>query len=374
VHSRRVLGCGGAAMKSITDTIMDHAPEGYVLSEIWIYKDATGKGVGAVARYDLEVVNGERAKQFRPFVREGEEIVCKGFPEPRPLYGLDNLAAHPEAPVLVVEGERTADAAGKLFPDHVVVTSPNGSKAASKADWKPLDGRQVTIWPDHDTPGVGYAEAVAKIVPQARVVVLPDNLPDAWDLADDLPAGMANDDLVKLIDGAAVIRESHNGGAKVLMFPGGAPAPTDEEVMRLAALPQIEYEQIRVSASGDLGVRVSVLDSLVREAGRKLKAMGAEAPVVDIATLAASAADIIASRDVLGMFAMDWRKGIAGEEKNAKLLYLVATSRLFKKTMHAAIKGPSSGGKSEIRGHVLAFFPPVRGLLYKPFRKNTHLP
>ena len=32
------------------------------------------------------------------------------FPEPRPLYGLDRLAAKPAATVLLVEGEKCADA------------------------------------------------------------------------------------------------------------------------------------------------------------------------------------------------------------------------------------------------------------------------
>jgi len=53
-----------------------------------------------------------------------------------------------------------------------------------------------------------------------------------------------------------------------------------------------------------------------------------------------------------------WRELMAGELNNAKLLYLVATSRLFAKPMHAAIKGPSSAGKSEIRKTLLRFFPP----------------
>ena len=42
---------------------------------------------------------------------------CKAPPTPRPLYGLDRLAARPAAPALVCEGEKTADAAGLLFPD-----------------------------------------------------------------------------------------------------------------------------------------------------------------------------------------------------------------------------------------------------------------
>ena len=63
------------------------------------------------------------------------------------------------------------------------------------------------------------------------------------------------------------------------------------------------------------------------------------------------------SEDVLGLWLQSWGKVMAGEHRTAKLLYLVATSRLFDKCMHAAIKGPSSGGKSEIRRQVLEFFP-----------------
>lgn len=62
--------------------------------------------------------------------------------------------------------------------------------------------------------------------------------------------------------------------------------------------------------------------------------------------------------DILSLFAKDFAKVIAGEAANGKLLYLVATSRLFDKTMHAAIKGTSAGGKSEIRKQILQFFPP----------------
>lgn len=72
----------------------------------------------------------------------------------------------------------------------------------------------------------------------------------------------------------------------------------------------------------------------------------------------ASAAHIINSNDVLELFAREIGKVVAGEEHNAKLLYLIATSRVFRKTMHGAVKGTSSGGKSELRNHVLMFFPP----------------
>ena len=60
----------------------------------------------------------------------------------------------------------------------------------------------------------------------------------------------------------------------------------------------------------------------------------------------------------MSLFVRDLGTVIAGESLNAKMLYLVATSRLFGKCMNAAIKGTSSGGKSEIRKQVLEFFPP----------------
>ena len=119
----------------------------------------------------------------------------KGLPEPRPLYNLDKLIAMgDDGLILVVEGEKAADAAQRLFPDYVVTTSPAGSKSAHKADWGPLKGRNVIIWPDADEPGLGYAKNVAEQALEAgaakvRIVALPDGLPKSWDLADKVPEG-----------------------------------------------------------------------------------------------------------------------------------------------------------------------------------------
>src|SRR5262245_5795879 len=93
------------------------------------YKDAAGEIVGVITRIE---VNGE--KTFR---------ASAGFPNPRPLYNLDQLTARAGAPVLVVEGEKAADAAVKLLPDMVVTCSPFGAKSARKADWSVLAGRTV---------------------------------------------------------------------------------------------------------------------------------------------------------------------------------------------------------------------------------------
>ena len=71
-----------------------------------------------------------------------------------------------------------------------------------------------------------------------------------------------------------------------------------------------------------------------------------------------AAQQIIECGNVLNWFAGTWRKVVAGEENNAKLLYLVATSRLFGTCMSAVAKGPSAVGKSNLRKTVLEFFPP----------------
>jgi uncharacterized protein (DUF927 family) len=113
----------------------------------------------------------------------------QAFDEPRPLYGLEQLAERPSAPVLVVEGEKAADAARARLASFVAVTWPGGSKATAKADWSPLAGRRVVIFPDADEPGRDAARQVARLVlaagaASAAVVDPPASLPRGWDLAD----------------------------------------------------------------------------------------------------------------------------------------------------------------------------------------------
>lgn len=155
----------------------------------WTYRDAAGELLGYACRF--EAADG---KQFRPLT-----YGCRGDGAPewrweswsgkRPLYGLAGLAQRPAAPVLVTEGEKAADAAGALLPGVVVVTSPNGSKSAAKADWAALRGHQVTVWPDADVAGLEYAQAVAKAAIAAgalgvAIVSPPSGVKVGWDAAD----------------------------------------------------------------------------------------------------------------------------------------------------------------------------------------------
>jgi hypothetical protein len=95
-----------------------------------------------------------------------------------------------------------------------------------------------------------------------------------------------------------------------------------------------------------------------RKSAKAVKQEPRQEPQFDLDELRGSAGHIIANSDILDLFGKEFSKVIAGEAANGKLLYLVATSRLLDKTMNAAIKGASAGGKSEIRKRVLEFLAP----------------
>jgi len=163
-------------------------------SQVWSYRDSQGRLLGHVLRFE----GADGSKQTRPLVfcqgPDGQrQWRWKSFPAPLPLYGLERLRARIEAPVLLAEGEKAADAAQAIFPEHVAITSPGGSNAAGKADWSPLQGRQVIIWPDADEAGTKYALQAADMILAAgaagvKIVELPAGLARGWDLADDPPA------------------------------------------------------------------------------------------------------------------------------------------------------------------------------------------
>lgn len=162
----------------------------------WEYRDAEGKLLFYLRRFDT----GDGKKQFRQLTlwatEAGPTWQFKAPPEPRPLYGLDRLARVPHVPVLICEGERAADAAGRLFPEMVAVTSMGGAAAWAKSDWAPLQGREIYFWPDYDAPGLKYAQAVAQLTGAANArqfslgwlfmsgLELPEQLPDGFDAAD----------------------------------------------------------------------------------------------------------------------------------------------------------------------------------------------
>jgi hypothetical protein len=180
-------------------------------SQVWPYHLADGGLAGYLARFDF-VKDGVSRKDCLPItycdLGNGQRgWRSKGISAPRPLYRLPELLARANAPLLVTEGEKAADAAQRLFPDYAVTTPMHGAKSPAKTDWSPMNNRAVTIWPDHDRPGADFAQLVAKLAFEAGAttvacVDVPDAFPAGWDLADELPDGLTADQIRRLLAAA----------------------------------------------------------------------------------------------------------------------------------------------------------------------------
>lgn len=207
-----------------------------------VYKYRAGDGLtnGYVYRF----TSSDGGKETLPvcFCRNRDDGKLEwrwiGFPEPRPLYGLDRLAglsSAPNLPVLLVEGEKCAGSSDQvLYQQYAVVSWPGGTKAVNKVDWSPLVGRKIYAWadcdaqrrkltkeerdsgvdpdslpllPESDQPGMRAMREIHKILLELNPDVdfqfvdipKPGDKPGGWDIADAIADGMDAAALVKFI-------------------------------------------------------------------------------------------------------------------------------------------------------------------------------
>lgn len=240
--------------------IVRHGSKG-VPARMWEYRDASGALLFLACRFDKP----DGGKDVQPYsCTAAGKWVWQAPQQPRPLYGLPELAARPDAPVVVVEGEKAADAARVLFPDHVAVTWPGGTNAVALADWRPLAGRQVAVWPDNDDAGRKAAVAVVKAATSAgvasvAVVAVPVAWPPKWDVADALPDGVAAETLAEMLAAARAPEPDTSPGSA----PGDALRAAVEEA---AAMQQADYLATRRATAARLVVPVGQLDALRAQA------------------------------------------------------------------------------------------------------------
>lgn len=152
---------------------------------VWIYKDASGNPVACVARFNEK----DGKKTFRQASVQCGEWVYKSHPSPRPLYNLDILVKNPKQPCLIVEGEKTADAAMLINGIPYICTTWIGGAQSilNKTDWSPLYGRKILLCPDADEPGRIVMNKIASLLlehcPSIKIIDTSDR-PAGWDLAD----------------------------------------------------------------------------------------------------------------------------------------------------------------------------------------------
>lgn len=157
----------------------------------WTYFNADGQLLGYVAR----IQKADGSKKFHPlsYWRNADGIEAwrnKQFVRPLPIYNRQALRINPQRPVLILEGEKAADAGDALFLDMAVVSWPQGASSAPYVDWSELRGRQVALLPDHDEPG---RQAMRKIADKLMTMgcsvhmgAVEAHRPVGWDVADGL--------------------------------------------------------------------------------------------------------------------------------------------------------------------------------------------
>src|SRR5262249_35331050 len=265
--------------------------------------------------------------------------------------------------IFVVEGEGKVEALAKW-------NVPATCNAGGAKNWKPehseyLRGADIVILPDHDAPGRNDADVVGAalhgVASSVRVLELPDLKPKG-DIVNWIEAGGTRETFLNVVETEArpyrgrprlhVVSDT----GKFIEAKCDAENDDAKNIVALARLSLIDYDRVRACEADRLGCRPETHDKVVTAQRKNTRPK--PAVEVDKEALARSAAHIIISKDVLGLFMRECSKVVAGEESNAKLLYLIGTSRLLNKTMHGAIKGTSAGGKSEMRKRTLEFFPP----------------
>ncbi len=237
-----------------------------------VYRDADGKPLCVVQRF----IEADGGKSDYPFSwcqnAEGVQQWCnRRVQDPQPLFGLDALAAHPEWPVLVVEGEKckmVAESSG-LLNGWVVLSWLGGCNGWKKGDWVPLAGRDVVLWADCDSqrrkptkqeaadgmsewdmpylpreqqPGMkamlGIAEKLHGLGCSVRLVDVPEPgvWPNGYDIADVIQDTEPLTSVAELLADSALLTYSLTAAD----LPEVSPRPFDNERVRKKAHSAIE--------------------------------------------------------------------------------------------------------------------------------------
>ena len=192
----------------------------YIETARYAYKNKKGELLHYVLR--LEDKEGNKITPPLSFGYDSQKNdkphwKMKGFDygeDKKTLYHLEQLDKKPLTPVLVVEGEKTADVGvtklGKLHKkEYIAVTWHGGCQAASKTDWTPLAGRDVLIWPDNDKGGFQAAKEVerellkvgSREVKTVDQEWLQEKFEKKWDLADPWPKDLLKEEAWKKSQG-----------------------------------------------------------------------------------------------------------------------------------------------------------------------------
>lgn len=160
-----------AAPKRVFRTVADIVSSVGNLGTVEAHYEYTNPTTGEIEIVQIRYREGEKKKFLVHHGADGG-FVLGAPPKPWPIYNRKRI--QDAARVVVVEGEKCVHALHAIGV--VATTSLSGAGNGDKADWTPLAGKKVYIWPDNDPAGTIYAEAVVAkleaVRPQCEVYVL----------------------------------------------------------------------------------------------------------------------------------------------------------------------------------------------------------
>jgi putative DNA primase/helicase len=165
--------------------------ESHEIKYYWPYHDHMNNLLGYVIRYETA-----EGKQTPPFAYCQDETGKYRWSrkawwgDKRPLYNLNKLSHSPDAQVIIVEGEKSAEALQCMIESAgsqdklVAVTWPGGTNAVDKIEFTSLIGRKIACWPDADEPGFNAMVYICnKVNAECKILNINDK-PKGWDVAD----------------------------------------------------------------------------------------------------------------------------------------------------------------------------------------------
>lgn len=173
-------------------------------SNIYEYRNLEGRLLGYTCRYTIS----SNEKVVLPYnyilVNNSPEWVFKGFRSPSLPYKAELIRLYTKATICIVEGEKVADLALSVTSRNFIFISwVGGANNIKNVDWSCIKDRNVILIPDHDKeakdnngnlkpirerPGnkamLEIAETIKTYIKSLSFVVIPESLPNKWDIAD----------------------------------------------------------------------------------------------------------------------------------------------------------------------------------------------
>lgn len=190
-------------MNILTQMLQKRKEDG-INQGFWIYNTFDDEFICCTER-TIDSKTGK--KQIRPWIIEDFKVKNKFISgqKDKPIYNLQFLKKYPEKYVLIVEGEKTADATSILFPEFNVITWMGGCQSVKNVDFSHLKDKTVYLLPDNDEVGYKAMELIRdKLIQLDCKVHFVDikrlGVEEGWDVADlDEENGCITVDDVKMI-------------------------------------------------------------------------------------------------------------------------------------------------------------------------------